>query len=330
MKLFYLGSNIHRDAIQKIELTSNDMLIYEQRDVESLWSEIESLKHAERVFSIDKKAIISRSYHLETISSDTREKILFSVLSDFQNFLLRTRFSRFDVTGAFEGLCYFSDVVDSALDFATKNKFDLVYSSYTPHTLEAWLFLRTLEEMGIPIIRLISSPLPWILMPVKGLMGDKVGNVNFVSKNNDYGKLNKYTSVLKKAYTDAIPYYEKRTKFFSLSKISLLKASLRPSGVFKKIEKLLVHKEFKEFCTTIDVNSLYAVYFLHHQPEMNTVPEAGLYCDQLQVIKKLASSLPAGIKLVVKEHPSTFSKRCDRRWRPKNFYKKIISLKISF
>jgi len=65
---------------------------------------------------------------------------------------------------------------------------------------------------------------------------------------------------------------------------------------------------------------------LHYQPESNTLPDAEIYNDQYLAIKKISDSLPEGVTLVLKEHPSTFSKRCDRRFRPKGFYRRLVSL----
>jgi len=96
--------------------------------------------------------------------------------------------------------------------------------------------------------------------------------------------------------------------------------------MIKHIEKRVIRRDFERARFRQTVISPYAVFFLHHQPEMNTVPEANIYADQFQSIKKLADSLPPGIKLFVREHPSTFTYHADRRWRPKGFYERITSL----
>lgn len=52
------------------------------------------------------------------------------------------------------------------------------------------------------------------------------------------------------------------------------------------------------------------VYFaLHYQPERTTVPEADLYYDQISAIRMLASVLPEGWHIVVKEHPRQLGDR---------------------
>jgi hypothetical protein len=47
----------------------------------------------------------------------------------------------------------------------------------------------------------------------------------------------------------------------------------------------------------------YVIFALHFRPERSTVPEGGIYCGQLEAIKKLRAALPADLCLVIKEHP---------------------------
>lgn len=51
------------------------------------------------------------------------------------------------------------------------------------------------------------------------------------------------------------------------------------------------------------------VYFpMHYQPELTTTPLGNESSDQFYVIRALSRSLPEGYKLVIKEHPSQFSR----------------------
>ena len=325
MKIFYLGANIHQEALDIIEDSTDSLVIYERNDIGLVQSSIDRLDALGRAFALDKKDVLS-SRKLNQLVTEERERIISVVLNDYRFFLLRARFKRFDYEGAFSGLCYFSDVVDYALSFHYKYKPQLVYCSYTPHTLEAWIFMRTLEATGVRIIRLISSPLPWILQPVVGLStnGKKAC---FSNQRASYSeKLERYLLILKGSYEVAKPYYERVSRIFMLRLMISFALIWRPRILFEALEKRLVYREYKRSVLPFDIGSSFAVYFLHYQPEMNTIPEAGLYCDQYQAIKKLAEALPEGIKLIVKEHPSTFTKRCDRRWRPHGFYQRISEL----
>lgn len=326
MKLFYLGSNIHQEALNIIEAASNAMVVYEDIDIGTVGSSIEKLASADRAVSISKKHII-HAVNAGMISGiEEREHIVSAVLNDFRLFLLKTRFTRVDADGAFYSVAYFADVVEYALNFAAKYKPDLVYCSYTPHTVEAWIFMRTMEEAGIRILRLIASPLPWIALPVTGLSEGRIESLSSGHMGAAKEKIDKYFDLLSGTYEKALPYYERGMRFFSPQKIRAMFASWNPKNVAKSLEKYLVFKEYSKAARPFDTEAPFATYFLHYQPEMNTIPEAGLYCDQYQAIVKIALALPEGVKLIVKEHPSTFTKRCDRRWRPRGFYDRIARI----
>lgn len=326
MRLFYLGSNIHQEALDIIVAATDTLVVYEDIDIGVVGPSIEALAKAGRAFGINKRYVIQAANDGLVFSVDERERIVSAVLNDYRVFLLKTRFTRVDVEGAFGSFGYFSDVVDYALHFNAKFKPRLVYCSYTPHTVEAWIFMRTLEEAGVRIIRLITSPLPWVSLPVAGLAEGRIQPLSSASTGHAQEKIVRYLDVLRGSYETALPYYEKVMGAFSWSGLKAAVSSLTPKNVLKSIEKRLVFREYMKVAKPFDTESQFATYFLHYQPEMNTIPEAGLYCDQFQAIVKVASALPQGVMLIVKEHPSTFTKRCDRRWRPKGFYERIARI----
>ena len=328
MIIFYLGANIHQEALDMIEQDENAVIVYndESEDISSFRSSINRLDAVGRSFCINRSKIKSSKQEFSIFNLDEQEQIVSHVLNDFTLFLMQTRENRFDFRGAFHNLCYFSDVIYYALKFIEKYKPQLVFCSYTPHELQSWIFFRTLEEAGIRIIRLISSPLPWILLPIVGLSNGHISKVTQNLRVDSSKKVSLYLSRLRGSYEHAIPYYERvfsRLPSWRYLTIGMLSW---PRHIMQYIEKLLVLYEYRSSIIPLADETPYAVYFLHYQPEMNTLPEAGLYCDQFQAIKKLADAMPKGIKLLVKEHPSTFSKRCDRRWRPQGFYDRIANL----
>jgi len=326
MKVFYLGSNIHQEALDIFERTPGSVVVYEEIDIAPVRPAVLRLVDQGRAVGINRERIQASLLAAGAAGGDARERIVSAVLNDYRVFLLKTRFTRVDHEGAFASFGYFSDVVDYALHFNTKFKPRLVYCSYTPHTVEAWIFMRTLEEAGVRIIRLITSPLPWVSLPVAGLAEERIKPLSSASMSHSPKKVARYLEVLNGSYDNALPYYERVMGAFSWGAFKATLSLLAPKNALKAIEKRLVFGEYMKVAKPFDTESPFATYFLHYQPEMNTIPEAGLYCDQYQAIVKVASALPQGVKLIVKEHPSTFTKRCDRRWRPKGFYERIARI----
>ena len=103
-----------------------------------------------------------------------------------------------------------------------------------------------------------------------------------------------------------------------------------PLSTLKKFVKWIlkqkVRNEMYRYVSDISTESRYGVYFLHVQPEANTMPEAGIYFDQFQLIKKLSDAMPSDMTLLIKEHPSTF-RDFDYRYRPKGFYARLSEIR---
>jgi hypothetical protein len=327
MKYFFLGANIHQEALDLIRRAGDTVVLYECEDALHVTETLGQLERAGRAHSVDRSAVESLRRRPCGSSIDQRERIVRAVLGDFKVFLLRMRFLRVDHEGAFRGIGYFSDVVDYALTLAETHRPDTVFCAYTPHTVESWIIVRTFEELGAKVIRLIPSPLPWVLLPVQGLL-NRTGCILIAKQRRPVNSLaiNKYIDKLSGDYSAAMPYYEKLANRFSLARLLSVFKGFHPRDIVKQIEKWVVWREFQVAATSLPKETSFGVYFLHYQPEMNTLPEAELYCDQFQAVNKLAAALPEGVSLIVKEHPSTFSKRCDRRWRPAGFYARLLSL----
>jgi hypothetical protein len=325
-KFFYLGANIHQQALDIIRDAGGAVVLYEREDALHVTETLSQLERAGRAYSVDRSAVETYRRRPCESSMDQRERVLRSVLGDFKVFLLRMRFLRVDHEGAFRGVGYFSDVVDYALALAETHRPETVFCAYTPHTVESWLVVRTLEEFGARVIRLIASPLPWVLLPVQGLVNAGGCNLSARARPLRSVAVDRYLSILRGDYSVAMPYYEKQSSRFAPGRPLAAVARWRPRDLVKYLEKRLVQREFERASLRPLGDGAYAVYFLHYQPEMNTVPEADLYADQFQAVKKLSDALPPGMRLLIKEHPSTFSKRCDRRWRPAGFYERLLSV----
>lgn len=323
---FYLGANIHQEALDLIRREPNAAVLYEREDAMHVMATLARLGNSERAFPIDRGAVLTSARKVRQSSSEERERIVRAVLSDFKVFLLRMRFLRVDLAGAFDGFGYFSDVVDHALTLAEGRRPEVVFCAYTPHTVESWIVIRTLEELGARVVRLISSPLPWVLLPVQGLVNAQGCGLVARKRKVRSAAANEYLGILRGDYAKAIPYYEKSARGGGLWRLLADLGRWRVRDLAKWLDKRTVRREFELASSRPPTGEVFAAYFLHYQPEMNTLPEADLYCDQFQAIRKLVDALPPGVQLLIKEHPSTFSKNCDRRWRPAGFYARLLSL----
>ena len=84
--------------------------------------------------------------------------------------------------------------------------------------------------------------------------------------------------------------------------------TLLEEAVEKQISRLYkrsLKKEYDSYTSTPPESNFY--YFpLQYQPEATTVPKAMRFGDQQLAVDIIASKLPSGVMLVVKEHPSQF------------------------
>ncbi len=89
-------------------------------------------------------------------------------------------------------------------------------------------------------------------------------------------------------------------------------------NVFCESKKLLLASPFKEAEKYLQCDYLY--FPLHVEPESSTMVLADKLTNQLFIIENIAKSMPAGYKLLVKEHLPMIG------LRPKDFYEKISKM----
>ncbi len=64
----------------------------------------------------------------------------------------------------------------------------------------------------------------------------------------------------------------------------------------------------------------YAFFPLHKEPEVTLLVYSRPFCNQIEVIRNIARSLPIDMTLVVKEHPASIG------YRPLSYYEKILGI----
>jgi hypothetical protein len=70
-----------------------------------------------------------------------------------------------------------------------------------------------------------------------------------------------------------------------------------------------------------DLETPFVLFPLHHQPEVTTLPLGGRYHDQLRAIEELASIVPPGVRIYVKEHPESYG-----AVRSVDFYQRLAGI----
>jgi hypothetical protein len=128
--------------------------------------------------------------------------------------------------------------------------------------------------------------------------------------------------------------------FFGAPRTYELYRGLRPSEFDKKnrfkyllqryrcaFARLRIKYNYQKLCTSFDKNKPYVFFALQCQPEKSTSPLGDVYAHQYLAIKLLASVLPYGWCLYVKEHVSQFYfVKSAERSKSADFYRKISEI----
>jgi len=203
-----------------------------------------------------------------------------------------------------------------------------VLFSYEPHSLPMYIFKQVAVRLGIPSYTMTISPFVWRLFCEKdGLNSTLVHNMA-EGVNLPHDSVSRMIQEKQGGYGDAKPFYEKRDMEAGWGRaFKRLKASgwnpLRAYRCYSAAET------YRKLSTSRDQfkGKKYVSFFLQYQPEQTTLPDGGLYSNQLFALQMLYSVLsPLGIALVVREHPATFEAFFDPIWRSAVFYETIINI----
>ena len=85
-------------------------------------------------------------------------------------------------------------------------------------------------------------------------------------------------------------------------------------------------KTYDRLCSDPDLSQPYIYVALHYQPEQTTSPSGGVYVHQDLMVGLLASHLPSGWKIYVKEHGLQFAARRGHFGRGPEFYRDLAAL----
>jgi hypothetical protein len=234
--------------------------------------------------------------------------------------------------GVQSAFSYYTDVAYNLLSFLKDHNVEILYYRNTPHEFVEFFTAKAAEFLEINIYTSEQLVLPWIYTLRKGI-GKQRKRLFKDTSFEEAGVLKKqisdYVTKLNGKYEDAMPLYEKNRLGKGLFKyynpfenpLHLIK---RPQKFWCMTRNFFYYKKHSKF---IDYKNLdYFLFFLHYQPERSTLPEGYGFEDQFYAIKILSKMLPKGVRLVVKEHPSMFSRGSEFKIRSIYNYDSILSL----
>jgi len=116
-------------------------------------------------------------------------------------------------------------------------------------------------------------------------------------------------------------WYGRAAKLLFRDPAKLFTALLSPETWRRKLAEHRTFQFYERHVQTPDLSARYFYFPLQYQPEASTNPVAGAFTDQELSIQLLASCLPSGIRLYVKEHP-----RQGERCRSEDFYRSLLEI----
>ncbi|MSR86550.1 hypothetical protein EXS70_00015 [Candidatus Peribacteria bacterium] len=102
---------------------------------------------------------------------------------------------------------------------------------------------------------------------------------------------------------------------------NLLTAVLSPRFWTRKLREHATINVYDELMKPADLSLPYVYVPFHMQPEVTTCPLGGVFVDQELMVQMLASFLPPGIRLYVKEHPHQ-----GEQMRSRQFYESLVRI----
>ena len=257
-----------------------------------------------------------------------------TVLNDYRTFLIAERVrGLLNSESSFNSIEKIENTIYNFILFHNEFNFDELIFQATPHNLTNWVIAKTAESIGISVKMIQTSPIPWRFWLVEGLDVQRIiyPNTKQVVGNDQSNLIKQYIKMNQSGYSDALPDYEKdrlkaRKGDYWQWKKELIDVSKSPRKLLNLKSKRKNYKLYSKLAEYPNNKDNYIVFFLHFQPERTSLPEAGIYSNQWLIIKAIQTCLPEGWQLYVKEHPSMFINKFDKRYRHADFYKNVSKL----
>lgn len=233
--------------------------------------------------------------------------------------------------GVSNAFSYYTFSSFGLLSFLKEKNINIVYFRNTPHEAIEWILAKASETLNIEVYTSERHIFPWLYSISKGFKKERVALLNnhHSSREDLNYHVTKFVSKIEGDYNKAIPIYEKSRQGKGILKyynpFKFMKFSLKRPDNFINKTKLFFY--YKRNSKDIDyINTNYAIFFLQFQPERSTLPEGYEFVDQFYTISLISRILPKGTKLLVKEHPSTFTRVCEVKARHLYLYQQINKL----
>ncbi|MFT7420399.1 MAG: hypothetical protein ACI9QN_001324 [Arcticibacterium sp.] len=295
------------------------------------WANYVDIEH----FDIDQVVSIDNIAPLCLTGSLAYPDIVRYVLNDSSTYhILRRKIS---AKSLYEIDLYAERVIYWCIDKLLSNNIDCVIHHNTPHEVVSYVFSKVAEFLKIPIYTIRQSPIPWRAYIQKGAFNSgRLERNEKAVKQADYEEVSAFLTKKIQDYNQAIPEYEKerlirlKGNFWSWEKEIRTALNLKNNPIKSFYSLYLKYRLFRFFQSKVSDKaswgSKFVTFYLHYQPERTTLPEGGIYNQQLIAIRALRLLLPKDISIVVREHPSTFRNSFSLTTRSELFYSRITSL----
>jgi hypothetical protein len=337
--VIHISSFTPKQIEEVLGLKCNDLiyLIFSKKSELENWKK--KIKFSQNIACFVQKDILNLWEDHTVPTEDDLTTMVQMLLNDHQTLMFLDRFQNKKSVGS--GVNNFTRYIARfALAYYRFFKLhlpDAVYFRSSPHQIESWITAFVAEYTKVPVLISERSVVPWRRYIVRGLHRHReicVPDKLFFAENgvDETQRLGQYIINKQKSYEHAIPDYERKRLERNRGKIYSFKNELvywwkRPDYILNKYRCYQAHKRLS---ITIDFAQPFIVFFLHYQPERTTLPEGFGFAQQILAISALRAATPLHIAIIVKEHPSTFTNRCETTQRHPSFYEDISALRGVF
>lgn len=225
-----------------------------------------------------------------------------------------------------------------------RNKIKVLITHNVPHEVETYVFCKTAQGMGIEIINMRQSLFYWRPYVEIGIdFGEPIDiQINKRTVEEVRPKVEAYAGLKRGEYEKAITGYESLVKKSYENKLWNWNLEFYHAYHSKKNlivrflelrNKRKVFNSFVRYSSFTKPEGKFVTVYLHYQPERTTIPQGQIYMQQYVLVHQLRQILPNDVKIIVKEHPTTFrlarrkkTLKFGAKYRDQSFYKNLSAL----